>query len=283
MSLRSASRRCHVSDRRATKTVCVNARELASGGRRTWPLWTARLRFVRPRASRSAMSSPVWEAVSSRSSSIRRFRFWSCLRYSAAFFWRVSRAGSGAAPSALDRQVCGQPGVGLLIAVVFGVLFGYFIVFEALVERADSRQEASRPSRRTRRRISDRSRRFADSQLDSGWRAAYRLLHPCGDQRAALLRKINASATSPPERSSYATRVWSRRAHRSSGATSLLYAPTRYLNGDERALIKRFLDRRKVLAADRRKELAAQLAARVRARVPEELSRLDDEPLLERL
>ena len=61
------------------------------------------------------------------------------------------------------------------------------------------------------------------------------------------------------------------------------FAPTRYLNGDERALIKEFLDRREALAADRRKELAAQLAARIRARVPEELSRLDDEPLLERL
>ncbi len=62
-----------------------------------------------------------------------------------------------------------------------------------------------------------------------------------------------------------------------------VYAPTAYLTGEERALIKRFLERRDALSAQRRAELAAQLAARIRGRVPEELRRLDDESLLERL
>jgi hypothetical protein len=48
-------------------------------------------------------------------------------------------------------------------------------------------------------------------------------------------------------------------------------------------LIKRFLERRDTLAPDRRVELAAQLGARVRNRVPADLARLDDESLLERL
>lgn len=62
-----------------------------------------------------------------------------------------------------------------------------------------------------------------------------------------------------------------------------VYAPTAYLSGEERALIKRFLERRDSLSANRRRDLAAQLAAPVRQRVPPDLARLDDEPLLERL
>lgn len=68
------------------------------------------------------------------------------------------------------------------------------------------------------------------------------------------------------------------------GATSgePVYAPTAYLSGEERALVKRFLERRDSLSANRRREIAAQLAGPVRERIPE-LARLDDESLLERL
>lgn len=62
-----------------------------------------------------------------------------------------------------------------------------------------------------------------------------------------------------------------------------IYAPTAYLSGEERALIKRFLERRHSLSVGRRREIAAQLAAPPRKRVPPELARLDDESLLERL
>jgi hypothetical protein len=55
------------------------------------------------------------------------------------------------------------------------------------------------------------------------------------------------------------------------------------VTGDERALIKRFLDRRDVLSYERRRELAAQIASRVRDRVPLDMQKLDDEALLERL
>jgi hypothetical protein len=61
------------------------------------------------------------------------------------------------------------------------------------------------------------------------------------------------------------------------------YAPTAYLSGEERALIKRFLERRDAILPEQRRQIAAKLAAPVRERVPEELQRLEDEPLLERL
>jgi hypothetical protein len=62
-----------------------------------------------------------------------------------------------------------------------------------------------------------------------------------------------------------------------------VYAPTLYLSGEERALIKRFLERRDALTLERRRALAAQLAARIRERVPDDLKLVDDESLLERL
>jgi uncharacterized RDD family membrane protein YckC len=66
-------------------------------------------------------------------------------------------------------------------------------------------------------------------------------------------------------------------------AAEPVYGATLFLSGDERALVKRFLDRRDELDLSKRRELAAQLAARVRERVPADLQRLDDEALLERL
>ncbi|HTX59124.1 MAG TPA: RDD family protein [Verrucomicrobiae bacterium] len=66
-------------------------------------------------------------------------------------------------------------------------------------------------------------------------------------------------------------------------AAEPVYGETRYLTGDERALVARFLERRGELSPQRRQALAAQLAGRVRERVPADLQRLDDESLLERL
>jgi len=62
-----------------------------------------------------------------------------------------------------------------------------------------------------------------------------------------------------------------------------VYAPTAYLSGAQRALVKRFLARRDELLPWRRREIAAALAAPARERVPEELRSLEDEQLLERL
>ncbi len=67
------------------------------------------------------------------------------------------------------------------------------------------------------------------------------------------------------------------------GTDEPAYAPTAYLSGEERALVKRFLERRDAIAPQRRRVIAAGLALPARQRVPSELQRLDDEALLERL
>ncbi|HUA09120.1 MAG TPA: RDD family protein [Candidatus Acidoferrales bacterium] len=66
-------------------------------------------------------------------------------------------------------------------------------------------------------------------------------------------------------------------------AVEPVYAATAYVSGEERAIVRRFLERRTDLNPARRAALAHQLAERVRPRVPAELGRLDDEALLERL
>jgi uncharacterized RDD family membrane protein YckC len=62
-----------------------------------------------------------------------------------------------------------------------------------------------------------------------------------------------------------------------------VYAATAYATGEERGLVKRFLERRDELTPESRVEIAARLAQRLRPRLPAELQRLDDEALLERL
>ena len=62
-----------------------------------------------------------------------------------------------------------------------------------------------------------------------------------------------------------------------------IYAATTYLSGEERALVHRYLARRATFTVERRRVIAAQLANRLRPRMPADLQRLDDESLLERL
>jgi uncharacterized RDD family membrane protein YckC len=61
------------------------------------------------------------------------------------------------------------------------------------------------------------------------------------------------------------------------------YAATAFVTGEERSIVKRFLERRDTLQPLRRVEIARRLAERVRPRVPVDLQTLDDESLLERL
>lgn len=61
------------------------------------------------------------------------------------------------------------------------------------------------------------------------------------------------------------------------------FAPTRYLSGEERALVAAFIERRQTLYRPYRRDIAARIVAPVRMRVPQELAAMDDEALLERL
>ncbi|HET6275993.1 MAG TPA: RDD family protein [Candidatus Cybelea sp.] len=186
------------------------------------------------------------------------------------------------AASSDSDKVATSIGIALLVIVVFIVFFGYFIVFEAA-------WNGQTPGKRL---LGLRVVRDGGYPIDFGaslirnlirvgeWIIGYyvlaaisALLSPenkrLGDLAAGTIVVRDARLAAPRE--------LLRRAEETT------YAPTAYLSGDERALVKRFLERRDELNEERRREIAAQLATRVRSRVPQELARLDDEPLLERL
>jgi uncharacterized RDD family membrane protein YckC len=62
-----------------------------------------------------------------------------------------------------------------------------------------------------------------------------------------------------------------------------VYASTAYVSGEERSIVKRFLERREELEPGRRVDIAHRLAERVRPRLPADMARMNDEDLLERL
>lgn len=175
-------------------------------------------------------------------------------------------------------------GIALLIAIVFAIFFGYFIVFEALWNGQTPGKKA----------LGIRVVRDGGFAIDFGaslvrnlirvgelivgsyaLSAVAMLLSPenkrLGDIAAGTIVVRDARLCLPDV------------AGDAGISREPVYSATRYLSGDERSIVKRFLERRDALAPERRRELAAQLAERVRSRLPEELRRLGDEPLLERL
>jgi uncharacterized RDD family membrane protein YckC len=203
-----------------------------------------------------------------------------------AIFAGIILAGSRVAVSrvapVLSQKVAESVGIAIVVVIVFVVLFGYFIVFEAV-------WNGQTPGKKL---LGLRVVRDGGYPIDFGaslirnlirigeWLLGYyilaavsALLSPenkrLGDLAAGTIVVRDARLSAPRD----LTR------HRDEP----VYASTAYLTGEERALIKRFLERRDTLNADRRKDLAAQLAARIRDRMPTELARMDDESLLERL
>ena len=170
----------------------------------------------------------------------------------------------------------------LIVAIVFAIFFGYFIVFEAL-------WNGQTPGKKL---VGIRVVRDGGYPIDFG-ASLIRNLIRVGEQLIGYYLFSAISALISPENKRLgdlaAGTIVVRDARLATPQsvtqreTEPAYASTAYLSGEERALIKRFLERRDELSPDRREELAAQLAARVRDRVPPELARLDDESLLERL
>jgi uncharacterized RDD family membrane protein YckC len=170
----------------------------------------------------------------------------------------------------------------LLLVIVFVILFGYFIAFETL-------WNGQTPGKRA---LGIRVVRDGGYPIDFG-AALIRNIIRIGElvlgyyaisAVSMLVSKENkrlgdfAAGTIVVRDAKLAF------AQRPSGEPApAAYAPTLYLAGSERAVIKRFLERRDTLDAQKRRELARKLATRVRDRVPSELQRLDDESLLERL
>lgn len=172
--------------------------------------------------------------------------------------------------------------VGLLIAVVFAIFFGYFILFEALWNGQTPGKKA----------LGIRVVRDGGYPLDFG-ASLIRNLIRVGEFAFGYYLFAAISALLSPENKrlgDIAAGTIVVRDARLALPTALrpdtahpVYAATAYLSGEERALIKRFLERRDALDVYRRRALAQQLADRVRDRVPADLKRLDDEALLERL
>lgn len=182
---------------------------------------------------------------------------------------------------AVSQKAAESVAIAFLILIVFMVLFGYFIIFEAI-------WNGQTPGKRL---VGLRVVRDGGYPIDFG-ASLIRNLIRVGEWLIGYYLLAAISATLSPENKrlgDYAAGTIVVRDARLATPREIAervepaYAPTTYLTGEERALIKRFLERRDALADERRAEIAAQLAGRVRDRVPPELARLDDESLLERL
>jgi uncharacterized RDD family membrane protein YckC len=194
----------------------------------------------------------------------------------------ASRTAGHIAKPILSEQVAQSLAIALIATIAFVVLFGYFILFEAL-------WNGQTPGKRV---VGLRVVRDGGYPIDFG-ASLIRNLIRVGEQLVFYYLISAISALLSPENKrigDIAAGTVVVRDARLSEPRNLAaqtyepaYAPTVYLDGDERALIKRFLERRDALAANRRRELASQIAARIRDRVPPELASLDGEALLERL
>ena len=172
--------------------------------------------------------------------------------------------------------------IAFIITVAFAVLFGYFILSEAV-------WNGQTPGKRL---LGLRVVRDGGYPIDFG-ASLIRNLIRVGEALVGYYILAAISALISPENKrlgdlaagTIVVRDARLAAPRSVAARDEkpAYASTAYLTGEERALIKRFLERRDTLAPDRRKALAAHLAALVRGRLPPDLAGLEDEPLLERL
>jgi uncharacterized RDD family membrane protein YckC len=171
--------------------------------------------------------------------------------------------------------------IAIIVVTTFAIFFGYFIVFEAF-------WNGQTPGKKL---LGIRVVRDGGFPIDLGAATVRNLVRVgelilgyyavaavstilsdenkrLGDYAAGTLVVRDASLDLPVERAAGAEPV---------------YGATRYLSGEERALIVRFLERRDALSPERRTALATQIAARVRDRLPPEMQTYDDEGLLERL
>jgi uncharacterized RDD family membrane protein YckC len=202
-----------------------------------------------------------------------------------AIFAGLIFAGSRAAahgPAPVVNRVGESVAIAIIVVIVFTVLFGYFIVFEAV-------WNGQTPGKRI---LGLRVVRDRGYPIDFG-ASLIRNLIRVGEWILGYYVLSAISALLSPENKrlgDIAAGTIVVRDARLAVSGELLqqrdepaYAPTAYLSGEERALVKRFLERRDTLSDERRAALAEQLAERIRARVPAELARLGDESLLERL
>ncbi|HLX25989.1 MAG TPA: RDD family protein [Candidatus Cybelea sp.] len=201
--------------------------------------------------------------------------------FAGVIFWALRSVPRQTLPAA-DVKLGESIAIAIFVVIAFAVLFGYFIVFEAT-------WNGQTPGKKL---LGIRVVRDGGYPIDFG-ASLIRNLIRVGEQLIGYYAIAAISALISPENKRIGDLAAGTIVVRDARIARLAalrerveepaYASTAYLSGEERALIKRFLERRGALAADRRRELAWDLAARVRKRVPPELARLPDESLLERL
>ena len=185
--------------------------------------------------------------------------------------------------SPLETKFVQNVVAGVFIFVVFTIFFGYFILFEAL-------WNGQTPGKRA---LGLRVVRDGGYPIDFTASLVRNLIR-VGEIMFGFYAISAIAAIFSPENKRLgdmaAGTIVVREAKMQSPASMLreireepVYAATAYATGEERALVKRFLERRDSLDPRRRSELAHDIAERIRPRVPAEMQRLDDEALLERL
>lgn len=269
-------------ERRATKTACVNA--VGVGGGRPSNL-AAVDRTLAVRTPESIAFNYELAGLGSRFLALAVDQAIQLVTLAAIFWGIIFAAARVHAPhqvAGISDRVIESIAIAIIIAIVFAVLFGYFIAFEAL-------WNGQTPGKKI---VGLRVVRDGGYPIDFG-ASLIRNLIRIGEAVLGyyILAAISALLSSENKRLGDlaagtivvrdaridAPRLLQARAEEPA------YAATAYLGGEERALIKRFLERRDTITPARRRELASQLATRIRSRLPADLARLDDEDLLERL
>jgi uncharacterized RDD family membrane protein YckC len=201
-------------------------------------------------------------------------------------FWGLTLVAGHAGPHPIslrgaDRVVYNLT-VALIIAIVFLIFFGYFIVLETF-------WNGQTPGKRL---LGIRVVRDGGYPLDF-MAALIRNLIRVGEMAVGFYALSAVVAVFSPLNKRIgdlaAGTIVIRESRMESPEKMLrevaepVYAATAYVSGEERALIRRFLERRTDLVTQRRAAIAHQLAERVRPRLPTDMQRMEDEDLLERL
>jgi uncharacterized RDD family membrane protein YckC len=201
--------------------------------------------------------------------------------------WAGSRiAGSSiraAAAAGASEKIAEAIVIAIIVGVVFALFFGYFIAFEAF-------WNGQTPGKKL---LGIRVVRDGGYPVDFGASLVRNLIRVAEFLLTGYALSAISATVSPENKrlgdiAAGTIVVRDARLKLPSldalrGTSDPVYGATAFLSGDERALVKRFLERRDELNAVKRQELAQQLASRVRSRVPADLQRLPDEALLERL
>lgn len=197
--------------------------------------------------------------------------------------WAGAHAGPTPPLSASDDNFYRSIAIAIIVFVIFTILYGYYILFEAL-------WGGQTPGKKLLR---IRVVRDGGYPLDFGGSFLRNLIR-IAEQILGFYLIAAVSALASPENKrvgDYAAGTIVVREGRSVKPQTLREAIAAsgaarsgaYLTGDERELVARFLERRASLDGHRRSQLAYTLANRFRERAPADIRALPDEVMLERL